>query len=386
MTTASEEKAVIYRKLKMSDDTAVETPCIKVGEIKTGNRVRKDMGDIEKLATSISVFDLIHPVVLSPTYELLAGRRRLAACKKLGWDYIPFRVVDPSKTSKIEIEGEENTQRKDFTTSESVEVTRKIQEKIAAAAELEARLLKQQGKRTDLEKKEEKAETSGDSNGHAADAAESEVPGIDRRSAIALGAGFSNHMEYSKSKDVIDAGCDELVEALDKKEVSLDDAHKIVKAGLNKTDQKSALSKVRKGEAGTLAKAAGLKKHTPKKRVKKVMEDSKGQSVPKNLVDLFSDTTLQDMSARLLEDIRIVRKLAGKYPYLSANNRIAKFIEAMEASSEIADSVSRNPHVCTACQGRKCNVCLHSGWMPEWRYKEAKASGAFKKEEDATEK
>jgi ParB-like chromosome segregation protein Spo0J len=67
---------------------------IDIAEIKIGKRYRKDLGDIAELAASIADIGLLHPVVIMPDGTLLAGRRRLAACKKLGWDKIPVRVIE----------------------------------------------------------------------------------------------------------------------------------------------------------------------------------------------------------------------------------------------------------------------------------------------------
>jgi ParB family chromosome partitioning protein len=65
-----------------------------VTAIRVGKRFRKDMGDIDSLAASIKDIGLISPIAVTPDGELLAGGRRLAAYKKLGWDKIPVRVMD----------------------------------------------------------------------------------------------------------------------------------------------------------------------------------------------------------------------------------------------------------------------------------------------------
>jgi ParB family chromosome partitioning protein len=62
-------------------------------QIKVGKRHRKDMGDIAALAASIEDIGLLHPVTVDETNSLLAGARRLAACKHLGWREMPVNVV-----------------------------------------------------------------------------------------------------------------------------------------------------------------------------------------------------------------------------------------------------------------------------------------------------
>ena len=62
--------------------------------IKVGSRFRRDLGDIDALAKSISTVGLLHPIVINENNELIAGVRRLEACKKLGWTDIPVHVVN----------------------------------------------------------------------------------------------------------------------------------------------------------------------------------------------------------------------------------------------------------------------------------------------------
>ena len=53
---------------------------------------RQDLGDIQGLAASIREFGLLRPVLLTRDNRLLAGLRRLEACKLLGWKTIPVIV------------------------------------------------------------------------------------------------------------------------------------------------------------------------------------------------------------------------------------------------------------------------------------------------------
>lgn len=104
------------------------TKTMKVADIKVGNRVRADLGDIEELAESIKAHGLLHPPTVDPTDTLSAGRRRLEAVKLLGWDTVEVRVaVDIADIRDVlAIERDENTCRKPFTPSEGVEMARRI--------------------------------------------------------------------------------------------------------------------------------------------------------------------------------------------------------------------------------------------------------------------
>src|SRR6266852_2855351 len=84
-------------------------------------RLRKDFGDIEDLASSISRLGLLQPIVLDDHNNLIAGGRRLAACMHLGMESIAaVRKRDLSEADKKEIELEENIKRKDLTWQEEV--------------------------------------------------------------------------------------------------------------------------------------------------------------------------------------------------------------------------------------------------------------------------
>jgi hypothetical protein len=65
-----------------------------ISRIKIGNRCRRELGDIDELARSIAGVGLLHPIPVRPDGLLIAGQRRLAACKKLGWHSVPVHVVD----------------------------------------------------------------------------------------------------------------------------------------------------------------------------------------------------------------------------------------------------------------------------------------------------
>ena len=91
-----------------------------VDKIKTGNRYRKDLGDIKAMASSIEKIGLLHPIVIQPDGTLIAGMRRLEACKLLGWKSVPVRVI--SLENILRGEHDENVFRKDFTPSEAVAI------------------------------------------------------------------------------------------------------------------------------------------------------------------------------------------------------------------------------------------------------------------------
>jgi ParB family chromosome partitioning protein len=104
-----------------------EAMYLPINEIRIGKRVRIDEGDILTLMQSLKKFGQLNPIIVDSDYELIAGFRRLEAAKRLGWSTVKAIVVEgPTDAEKIEIELEENLQRKDLTDEEVAEGTRRL--------------------------------------------------------------------------------------------------------------------------------------------------------------------------------------------------------------------------------------------------------------------
>jgi ParB-like chromosome segregation protein Spo0J len=72
----------------------VQVRTLAIDEIIIGVRHRVDMGDLAELAASISDVGLLNPIVVTRAGVLVAGARRLATCKQLGWSEIPATILD----------------------------------------------------------------------------------------------------------------------------------------------------------------------------------------------------------------------------------------------------------------------------------------------------
>jgi len=112
-----------------------------IADIRVGKRHRRDLGDVNELAAKIAAVGLMHPIVIEPDGKLIAGQRRLEACKLLGWTKIPVTVV--ALDNIVRGEFAENTARKDFTLSEAVAIKHALEPIERAAAK------KRQGERID---------------------------------------------------------------------------------------------------------------------------------------------------------------------------------------------------------------------------------------------
>ena len=94
---------------------------IPTADVVVGTRFRKDPGDLESLADSIREVGLLHPIVVDSEGGLVAGARRLQACRDLlGWKEIPARVVDEVSPDTGELN--ENQARKELTDYERWEL------------------------------------------------------------------------------------------------------------------------------------------------------------------------------------------------------------------------------------------------------------------------
>jgi N6-adenosine-specific RNA methylase IME4/ParB-like chromosome segregation protein Spo0J len=98
---------------------------MNIDQIDVGFRYRKDLGDLRTLATSIEEVGLLHPVVVTPEGRLIAGQRRLEACRLLEWTDVPVTVVDLYQAARGE--AHENFVRKDLLPSEIVALKRAIE-------------------------------------------------------------------------------------------------------------------------------------------------------------------------------------------------------------------------------------------------------------------
>jgi hypothetical protein len=107
-----------------------------IDEIKVGQTYRKDLGDIDEFSESIEKLGLLHPVLITSEGLLIAGRRGIEACKRLGWKEIPVNnaenlneVLDLLRTQM-----DENSMRKDLLPSEAVALARAFEEEEKRAA------------------------------------------------------------------------------------------------------------------------------------------------------------------------------------------------------------------------------------------------------------
>lgn len=113
---------------------------IPVDQIEVASFVRTSNGydrdSLRDLADSIKEHGLIQPIVVRPKEEgegashakfaIVAGRRRLAACKLAGLGEVPALVTDTDESKAYELEIVENIQREDMTTYDTARAVRTL--------------------------------------------------------------------------------------------------------------------------------------------------------------------------------------------------------------------------------------------------------------------
>lgn len=110
----------------------VEQSEVAIELIDEGKRFREDYGDLVELEQSIRANGLISPIAVArfdgeAQLMLIAGGRRLRACKQIGMSVIPTRIYNnPDELELRVIELAENLHRKDMTWKETTTLQREI--------------------------------------------------------------------------------------------------------------------------------------------------------------------------------------------------------------------------------------------------------------------
>ena len=106
---------------------------IPIEHVLVGSRIRCDLGDIDDLVRSIEEVGVLQPIAIRSDGALVAGARRLAAYKALGWERVPVHVDNVAEIPQAEFA--ENAYRKPFTPSEIFKIWQKLEPIERAAAQ-----------------------------------------------------------------------------------------------------------------------------------------------------------------------------------------------------------------------------------------------------------
>ena len=104
---------------------------------------RKQIGDVTDLAASIKTNGLLSPLSVVPNgerYRVIAGHRRLAACKQAGTGAVPCFVLDLDPLQQLEAMVTENCQREQLTALEEADAIQGMLDLGATTASVAHRL------------------------------------------------------------------------------------------------------------------------------------------------------------------------------------------------------------------------------------------------------
>ena len=92
---------------------------IELDSVVVHTRVRNSVGDLSSLMESFRKYGQLSPILINRSSVLIAGNRRLESARRLGWKSINATVVDKNTDhDRLELELEENAQRKDLKSEE----------------------------------------------------------------------------------------------------------------------------------------------------------------------------------------------------------------------------------------------------------------------------
>ena len=112
--------------------------------------LRREMGSLGELVASIAEKGLLEPIVVRPSgesFEVVAGNRRLEACKRLGMRSIPCHVVDLDDKESFEVSLVENIQHETMNAVDEAEAFKRYVDDYGygGVTELAERIGKSQG-------------------------------------------------------------------------------------------------------------------------------------------------------------------------------------------------------------------------------------------------
>lgn len=198
---------------------ALVTKKVRIDDIKVVDRIRKDYGDLNELAQDIAKWGLINYPVVTPDNVLIAGERRIRACRMLGWEEIPVVVMEVRDYEHhLRLEISENENRKEFTISERLEYARRLEQ---------VERLKARGRQAIA-------------GSHNLGLVQENFPELEKgqtRDKVAELVGFGSGKTYEKVKFVAEHGDPETIRRLDAGEISVHRAYQETRARLEAAER-----------------------------------------------------------------------------------------------------------------------------------------------------
>ncbi len=101
---------------------------VPIEEVVVKRRIRSDLGNLDALMASLRTHGQLSPILITRDSQLVAGHRRLESARRLGWLTINAVVLERADAvDRLEIEIEENVQRKQLTAEELAEALARLE-------------------------------------------------------------------------------------------------------------------------------------------------------------------------------------------------------------------------------------------------------------------
>ena len=234
---------------------------IAISDIVIEKRKRRNFDHVPGLAESIKSLGQISPILIDKNNVLIAGECRIKARQLNGDTHIDAIYVPDEMTSdRLDMEISENIERQGFTVTEKVDIAIELEQRIKEGGE-------RRGKsKQDIEKSDDVNPDGGPGLG------------METRDYVAKRAGFKSSRSYRNAREVTEKAIPEVVEAMDKGQLSITGAFKI--ANTPKRKQLSALEEAKRfydSDGTELAKS-----QTERRKVKRKDRLGLPQKTPKH--------------------------------------------------------------------------------------------------------
>ncbi|WP_232696117.1 ParB N-terminal domain-containing protein [Brevibacillus daliensis] len=261
---------------------------VQIDKIKVSDRIRKDFGNIEELAHDIDTNGLINPPVVTPDLALIAGERRLRACKHLGWQQIEVRVMTVRDYEhQLRMEISENENRKEFTFSERIDWARRLEQ---------------------VERVKAKERMSEGGKGRQ------NIGNLRTDDVVAEESGFGNRENYRKAKFITDHANPEVIAKLDTEEISIHAAYQ---------ETKRKLAEAERVASEATAETHRLQSELDDARAQMTVEPEVVERIIEKPVEIIREVVPEELSERLHQlserETHYKRQLEGE------RTRLAKY-------------------------------------------------------------
>jgi len=341
----------------------MEKATIDISLIKSASSHRGTDAELSVLIDSMRTLGQLQEIVLNSRYEMIAGRRRLAAAKRLGWKSLRA-FISPTFDDAIKAlraERDENCPgcRVALTRAEQLELARRLEEiENPEAAKRKAATQAKKGEGKVGGKQNEERSKTRDKIGEAV--------GMSGRTLEKAQAVIDEAQQYPER--YID-----LAEQVSQDNQPIDPVYQEFK-------KRQEIFEAAERDSRFAPVAEKLTTHhdtdTAYSEFSRLRDeqgkDKLGRTLPRHLAKVFNDPWIGQCVAELNDaeqKIKVVGKAIGRHhawPHLpagvsSAADELMSLIEFVRDGLEAATPYA----VCEKCGGEACKGCKMAGWVPE---------------------